>query len=229
MSSIRTNNTRGNREAFLQTFPSLRPPKFSNWHQFQHNRSRYNHGGGLWNVTKRSGQAQLCYFSPLTCKLLINIHSRVFSIILWFFKSKAIRVKAFCPGPLQKQGGGRRGWKWGRVREKRKNLIQIKEIKRAIKSALYFNRVAPSCCAAHNPAGRRAPAGWLIKTITNTKKVSMAFQDSNKERKHWRFKLSMANLSLGGSEDESVSPRLLDSFLHWLRFGYVGTSLLLGL
>lgn len=63
-------------------------------------------------------------------------------------------------------------------------MIQIKEIKGAIKSVLYFNWVVGSCCAAYNPAGRGAPAGWLIKTIINTKKVSMAFQDSNKEIKH---------------------------------------------
>lgn len=30
----------------------------------------------------------------------------------------------------------------------------------------------------------------------------MAFQDSNKEIKHWRFKLSMADLFLGDSEEQ---------------------------
>ena len=68
--------------------------------------------------------------------------------------------------------------------ERKKKLIQIKEIKGAIKSVLYFNWVVGSCCAAYNPARRGAPAGWLIKTIINTKKVSMAFQDSHKEIKH---------------------------------------------
>lgn len=68
-------------------------------------------------------------------------------------------------------------------RKKKKNLTQIKEIKQAIKSRLCFNWVVRSCCASHNPAGRGAPAGWLIKTIINTKRVSMAFQDSDKEIK----------------------------------------------
>lgn len=83
------------------------------------------------------------------------------------------------------------GGRWGKgekerenEREERKNLIQIKEIKGAIKSVLYFNWAGGSRCAAYNPAGGGAPAGWLIKTIINTKKVSMAFQDSNKEIKH---------------------------------------------
>lgn len=90
--------------------------------------------------------------------------------------------------------------------KERKKMIQIKDITRAIKSGLYFNWVVRSCCAAHNPAGRGAPAGWLIKTIINTKKVSMAFRDSNKEIKHWRLKPSMVNLSSGGWEEESASP-----------------------
>jgi hypothetical protein len=31
-------------------------------------------------------------------------------------------------------------------------------------------------------AGGGDPAGWLIKTIINTKKISMVFQDSNQKR-----------------------------------------------
>lgn len=99
-----------------------------------------------------------------------------------------------------------RGRGKGENERKKKKMIQIKDITRAIKSGLYFNWVVRSCCAAHNPAGRGAPAGWLIKTIINTKKVSMAFRDSNKEIKHWRLKPSMVNLSSGGWEEESASP-----------------------
>lgn len=80
-------------QPFCKRSPPLRPPKFRNRHQFQRNRSRYNRGGG-------QGTSTSVLFSSERCELLINIHSRGFSIILGVFKSKTILgVQAFCSCP----------------------------------------------------------------------------------------------------------------------------------